>query len=171
MKFLKLDEILLIMIFSISVLTSAQSQTIQSLDIEIVENYLEAAFSKNYEAQKSLMHPNIIDYHPTVLEKPANGKNTLIQGWKDTVKSMDSVRYTSHGIGGLAIKEGEHKGNWIVTIGEVTSYFKGNKTPINSQMVGMYRIDNGLIKEVRNYGNLLDIYLQLGFTLQPSKTN
>ena len=39
--------------------------------IKIVQNYLDAAFSKDTDTQMSLMSVEIIDYHPTVLAPPA----------------------------------------------------------------------------------------------------
>ena len=49
-------------------------------DIAIVKEYLEAAFDKQYQVQASYLHPDIIDYHPTILAPPAKGKEALING-------------------------------------------------------------------------------------------
>ena len=137
--------------------------------IRIVQQYLEHAFNEEHEQQKALIHLDIIDYHPTVLMEPARGREELIKGWKKTTESMDFVTYKSSGIGILNITDGELEGEWVVTIGTISSNFKGVETAVLSQMVGCYKVENGLITEIRNFGNIMDIYQQLGYTLAPPK--
>ena len=137
--------------------------------IQIVKQYLEHAFNEEHDGQKALMHPDIIDYHPTILQEAARGRGELIKGWQETTKSMESVSYKNAGIGILNIIEGELVGEWVVTNGTITSNFMGMESAVISQMVGFYKVENGLITEVRNFGNILDIYQQLGYTLTAPK--
>ena len=162
-------------IFTISILICSQffllgqSEKSDNTKIQVVNDYLNYAFNEELEKQKSLMHPDIIDYHPTVLIEPAKGREELIKGWQGTTAAMDSVTYKNIGVGILTIPKGGLSGEWVVTTGILTSKFKGIETPVSSQMVGFYKVEDGLIKEVRNFGNILDIYQQLGYTLAPPK--
>ena len=87
----------------------AQSPNADDNKIQVVTAYLAAAFKGDYEKQKQLMHPEIVDYHPTVLLPPARGKEELIKGWMDSVEPMDSVIYTRQGIGMTTLDGGVNK--------------------------------------------------------------
>jgi len=147
----------------------ARNEVSDSTKTELVEAYLHYAFTEQYEKQGELMHPQIVDYHPTVLQNPARGRQELIKGWRETRESLSSASYEMSGIGELLITDGDMSGKWIVTTGILKTKFRGSDKQLRSHMVGFYKIEGGLIKEVRNYGNLLDIYLQMGYTLLPSR--
>ena len=138
-------------------------------EVAIVKEYLKAAFDKQYQIQASYMHPDIIDYHPTILAPPAKGKEALINGWKQSVEPMDSVKYHRKGLGTTDFYEGDLTGKWVFEAGLVEAKFKGMNKWVSFQMVGLYRIEDNLIIEVHNYGNLLDMYQQMGYTLVPPK--
>jgi len=137
--------------------------------MDIIKNYLEAAFNKEYQVQASYMPPEIIDFHPTILAPPARGKEALINGWKQSVEPMDSVKYHREGLGITDFHEGELTGNWVIEAGLVEAKFKGMTEWVKFQMVGLYKLEDGLIVEVRNFGNLLDMYQQMAYTLVPPK--
>ena len=148
--------------FLISIGAFAQTSTEK---IEIVQNYLDAAFSKDTNTQMSLMSEEIIDYHPTVLAPPAKGKEELIMGWNNTMNPLDSVVYSRTGSGIVELQDGEFQGEWVLETGMVKMKFPGVEKWIELQMVGLYQVENGLITVVRNFGNMLDLYQQMGYTL------
>ena len=147
----------------------SQSINLENNKVQVVKDYLQAAFNKDYSRQKTFMHQDIVDYHPTVLSPPAKGKEELINGWKNTMQSMDSIIYIRKGIGIVSFMEGELLGEWVVESGLVKSKFQGVEQWVEFQMTGLYKVESGLIKEVHNFGNTLDIYQQLGYSLEPPK--
>jgi len=160
MVFYYLISILLLFPLSIIAQTSEQK-------IDIVQSYLDAAFQKDIETQRSHMSEQIIDYHPTILAAPAKGIDELLMGWNNTMQPLDSVNYERTGSGLVRLTDGVLYGEWVLETGMVHMKFPNTKEWIKMQMVGLYKIEKGKIIEVRNFGNMMDLYQQMGYTLTP----
>jgi hypothetical protein len=149
-------------------LISAHSQA-QNKDerIVIVQKYLDAAFKKDIDTQRLLLDDHVIDYHPTVLASPSRGKNELLMGWNNMMQPLDSISYERTGTGLVDLQDGDFSGEWVLETGLVHMKPTGSNEWIKVQMIGIYLVENRKIREVRNFGNMLDLYQQMGYSLTP----
>lgn len=165
-------NLLLCWIFTLSIFTSyAQIEASENKKITTTKAYLESAFAGNHKLQETFMHPQIIDYHPTVLLNPSKGKERVIKDWKNSLSTFKSVEYKIISIG-LCEFDGDLTGEWVVVYGIINANVEGITKSISYQLTSFYKLENNLIREVRNFGNIMDVYTQMGYKIQaPTKIN
>ncbi len=160
--------ILILVLLTVKTSVQAQSQTFEDQKINVVNEYLKAAFLGDTVAQSKWLHPEVVDYHTTILRAPSMGKKELIEGWRQSLQLFETIEYqkTSTGLCNLT---GFLNGEWVVTYGMVKGKSSTMEKGISYQMTGFYKVENGLIMEIRNFGDSFDIYSKLGYTVNPPK--
>ncbi len=111
------------------------------------------------------MDDNIVDHHPTVLAAPTRGSDELLESLKTSIQLFDTVTYEQIGGGIVNMDRGYLTGDWVFDAKEIKARSAINGTWIKFHMTGVYKIENKKIVEVHNYGNILDIYRQMGYEL------
>jgi hypothetical protein len=138
--------------------------------LAIAKKYMEAVETKNVAIMDSLLADNYIGYGPSVND--STNKADAINSWKFNADNLyESIKYTRHKEIAVSVKEGEALGDWVLNWAYLTIKYKDGRGPVNLWVNAAYRIENGKIVSSRTFYNEADVLRQLGYTIEPPKSN
>ncbi len=161
---------ILITIFGLGLVSCSNPNAARDKEnLALVNNYVRAVESMDFEAMDKYLADDYIGYGPsygdTIYKKQA------LESWKYNVENLyKSIRYTREKMAPVTIQEGGNKGEWVGVWSELKIVYKsGSEVAIwaNSD----YLVENGKIKRSFTFYNEADALRQLGYIIVPADSN
>jgi hypothetical protein len=146
--------------------TSA-SEKLGEQNLAVGRKYMEAVETQNVALMDSLLADNYMGYGPSVGD--SINKADAIANFKYNVENLyASLKYSRHKEIAVSEKEGEVKGDWVLTWVYLEIKYKDGRGPVYAWVNIVYRLENGKIVHSRTFYNEADVLRQLGYKFVPA---
>jgi len=133
-------------------------------NVALIEKYVKAVESKDYEIMESLLSDDYIGLGPSY--RDSTGKADALENWKYNIENLyESIKYERSRNAAVAIPDGENKGEWVSNWGELNIVYKDGSGPITIWANTVYEIQNGKIIKSYTFYNEADALRQLGYRI------
>jgi len=140
----------------------ACSSSNHSENISIVEKYVKSVENLDYNTMESLLADDYLGLGPSAND--TIGKVAALENWKINVENLyQKIQYTRSQFAGIAVEEGENKGDWVSNWAELIIEYKNNKGTAKIWANSIYKIENGKIVKSYTFYNEADVLRQLGY--------
>ena len=147
---------LLIAILILPLLVSCSVNTKSKNDIAIVEKYVKAVESMDFDVMESLLDANYIGLGPSFSD--SIGKEQAIINWKYNIENLyESIKYERAFAAPVHIKEGYNKGDWVSGWSELHITYKSGESVVIWANTA-YKIENDKIVNLDMYLSILINY-------------
>jgi steroid delta-isomerase-like uncharacterized protein len=137
---------------------------------DILRKHLEAFANNDWTTYKSILTDDAV-YDEEATQRVAKGPDQivkLVQGWKNAFPDLKATIKHTVATGDAVVTEieweGTHKGTLQGPMGQIAATGKRGKVAA----VQVVRFDNGKIREVRHYFDLMTVLAQLGVSPRPA---
>ena len=135
-------------------------------NIDIVEQYLEAVETRDYDAMEVLLADNYLGLGPYVGDTV--NRQQALENWKWTSENLyESVDYEFSELLPASIEEGPAAGDWVSNWTYVTTNYQDGSGPVSIWVNAVYKIENSKIASSRTFYNVADAMGQLGYRILP----
>jgi len=155
----KLFIILLISVFFIGCIND-QKNTEQN--VLLIEKYVDAVETENYNVMSSLLDDNYIGLGPSIND--SIGKEEALANWKTNMEELyDKIEYQKSRNVAINITSGENQGEWVSTWAQLEITYKGDIGSVTIWANTIYQIKNNQIVKSSTFYNEADALRQLGY--------
>lgn len=162
MKYTMISLILLTAVVSCTPAGSDNSEA----NLAVVQQYLDAVSSQNYDAMASILADDYMGLGPSVGDTIR--KEAAIESWKYNSENVyESVVYERSQMLPANISEGPAAGEWVSNWTYLTIIYKDGRGPVNVWVNAVYKIEDGKIARSRTFYNEADVLAQLGYRVFP----
>jgi hypothetical protein len=155
----KLFIVLFISIFFIGCSTD-QKNTEQN--VLLIEKYVDAVETENYDVMSSLLDDNYIGLGPSIND--SIGKVEAIVNWKTNMDELyDKIEYQKSRNVAINITSGDNQGEWVSTWAQMEITYKGDIGSVIIWANTIYQIKNNKIVKSSTFYNEADALRQLGY--------
>ncbi len=151
-----------LIISALSVFMSCNQATNNNeANIAVVEKYIKAVETENYEAMSALLDENYLGLGPSISD--STGREAALASWKENVANLyDNIVYERSQTAPISIKEGDNQGEWIANFAQLKITYK-DKTSVVIWANTNYKVENGKIVRSFTFYNEADALRQLGY--------
>jgi len=147
----------------IAILLASCTNTSQNLaNIELIEKYIKAVETEDYETMESLLAENYLGLGPSYgdsIRKPV-----ALGNWKDNITNLyESISYNKSRNISVNVPDGENKGEWVSNWAELNIKYKDGRGEVTTWANTIYKIENEKIIESITFYNEADVLRQLGY--------
>lgn len=155
----KLFIVLLISIF-FSGCSNYQQNTEQN--VLLIEKYVNAVETENYEVMSNLLDDNYIGLGPSFND--SIGKVEALSNWKTNIEELyDKIEYQRSRNVAITITSGENQGHWVSSWAQLKITYKGDVGSVTIWANTIYQIENNKIIRSSTFYNEADALRQLGY--------
>jgi len=155
----KLFIILLISVFFIGCIND-QKNTEQN--VLLIEKYVDAVETENYNVMSSLLDDNYIGLGPSIND--SIGKEEALANWKTNMEELyDKIEYQKSRNVAINITSGYNQGEWVSTWAQLEITYKGDIGSVTIWANTIYQIKNNKIVKSSTFYNEADALRQLGY--------
>jgi len=131
-------------------------------NLKVVQQYIEAVESLDYDAMGSFLDENYMGYGPSYGD--SINKTQAVAGWKKSAESLyEHIKYNKSRNIAVSVPDGENKGDWVSNWAELHIKYKDNLGEVNLWANTVYKIENGKIVKTITFYNEADALEQLGY--------
>jgi hypothetical protein len=131
-------------------------------NIAIIEKYVQAVESEDYETMSSLLADNYLGLGPSHTDTIA--KEAALESWKINIENLyETIKYNRSRTMAVKVPDGENKGEWVSNWAELDILYKGDKGQVTIWANTIYEIENGKIVKSYTFYNEADALRQLGY--------
>ena len=154
----KLIYLLIAMLFVVSCSQGIQNTT---KNIAVVEEYIKAVESLDYDKMELLLADNYQGLGPSYGDSIS--KVQALESWKYNVENLyEKISYNRGQVAPVRIQEGPNKGDWVSSWAELKITYKdGEKVTIWANTA--YKVENEKIVKTFTFYNEADALRQLGY--------
>jgi hypothetical protein len=154
----KLFILLLISIFFIGC-SNDQKNTEQN--VLLIEKYVDAVETENYDEMSSLLVENYMGYGPSINDSLT--KVDALANWKtNSAKLYEKIQYQESRNIGINITSGKNQGEWVSTWAQLEIAYKEERGSVVIWANTIYLIENSKILKSYTFYNEADVLEQLG---------
>ena len=155
----KLSIVLLIPIFFIGCSNDQKNTEQNAL---LIEDYVKAVETEDYDLMSSLLHENYMGYGPSINDSLT--KVEALANWKvNSDKLYEKIQYQESRNIGINITSGKNQGEWVSTWAQLEITYKGEKGSVVLWANTIYLIENSKILKSYTFYNEADVLKQLGY--------
>lgn len=130
-------------------------------NIDIVDKYVNAVESLDFEVMESLLDDDYIGLGPSYND--SIGKEQAVLNWKYNIENLyESIKYNRMQLAPVKIEEGYNKGEWVSGWSELNITYKSGESVVIWANTA-YKIENGKIVKSFTFYNEADALEQLGY--------
>lgn len=156
-----MNKIIYVVIFFLFV-SCGQEEYDAKGNLAIVQNYVQAVESMDYEIMASLLSDEYLGLGPSYGDSIR--KNEAVENWKYSSQNLyKSIKYDRSRNAAIFVADGDDKGEWVSNWAELTINYQWTDTPVTLWANSIYKIENGKIIKSYTFYNEADAYRQLGF--------
>ena len=131
-------------------------------NILLIEKYVSAVETENYEEMSSLLDDNYIGLGPSIND--SIGKTEALANWKTNTENLyDKIEYQRSRIVAINITSGENQGEWVSSWAQLKITYKGDEGSVTIWANTIYQIENNKIVRSSTFYNEADALRQLGY--------
>lgn len=131
-------------------------------NLALVERYVKAVESKNYEVMDSMLAENYLGLGPS--HGDSTNRTAALENWKHNIETLyENIKYNKSRNVAVTIADGENKGEWVSNWAELDILYKGDKGEVTIWANTIYQIENGKIVKSFTFYNEADALRQLGY--------
>jgi hypothetical protein len=153
---------LFITVLATALLLSCSQQPSGSKNVELIDRYVEAVESLDYETMESLLSEDYIGLGPsfgdTIYKTEAIAN--LKRNFEDLYERIDYDRSRNLAV---TVPDGPDQGEWVSNWAELTVVYKIDKKKVKIWANSIYRIEQGKIVKSMTFYNEADVLEQLGY--------
>jgi len=155
----KLSIVLLIPIFFIGCSNDQKNTEQNAL---LIEEYVKAVETEDYNLMSSLLHENYMGYGPSINDSLT--KVEALANWKvNSDKLYEKIQYQESRNIGINITSGKNQGEWVSTWAQLEITYKGERGSVVLWANTIYLIENSKILKSYTFYNEADALRQLGY--------
>lgn len=153
---------LIIALLIIPVMVSCSMNNNHSREnLDIVNKYVKAVESLDFETMESLLDDNYIGLGPSYTD--SIGKEQAVLNWRYNVENLyESIKYNRAQVAPVTIHEGYNKGEWVSGWSELNITYKSGESVVIWANTA-YKIENEKIVKSFTFYNEADVLEQLGY--------
>lgn len=143
-------------------LAACGAKRIDQANLDLVENYIKAVETMDYETMESLLSDDYLGIGPS--HQDTIGKVNALRNWKDNIENLyEKVDYKRSRNFALTVLDGENRGRWISNWSELDITYQDDRGTVTLYTNTIYRIVDGKIVESVAFYNEADALRQLGY--------
>jgi hypothetical protein len=152
----------LILVLLLSFFTGCGKVDNSAKNIALVEKYVQAVQSKDFEGFSSALDDNYLGLGPSYgdsIRKPA-----AVANWKENITNLyENITYNKSRNAAFTITEGDNQGEWVSNWAELTITYKNEGGSVTIWANTIYQIENDKIVKSFTFYNEADALRQLGY--------
>jgi len=131
-------------------------------NVLLIEKYVDAVETENYNVMSSLLDDNYIGLGPSIND--SIGKVEALANWKTNMDELyDKIEYQKSRNVAINITSGENQGEWVSTWAQLEITYKGDIGSVTIWANTIYQIKNNQIVKSSTFYNEADALRQLGY--------
>jgi SnoaL-like domain len=152
---------IILAIFGIFLIGCAGNDNSQK-NVALIEKYIQAVESEDYETMASLLADNYVGLGPSHTD--TIGRTSALENWKNNVENLyETIKYNKSRTMAVNVPDGENKGEWVSNWAELDILYKGDKGEVTVWANTIYEISSGKIIKSYTFYNEADVLRQLGY--------
>lgn len=152
----------IIILFLITFFTSCGKADNSAKNIALIEKYVQAVQSKDFEGFSSALDDNYLGLGPSYgdsIHKPA-----ALANWKENITNLyENITYNKSRNAAFQITDGDNQGEWVSNWAELTITYKDGLGSVTIWANTIYQIENDKIVKSFTFYNEADALRQLGY--------
>lgn len=131
-------------------------------NVALVEKYIQAVESKDYETMASLLDDEYIGLGPSIAD--STGRDAALESWKYNIENLyENIEYQRSRNAAITIADGDNQGSWVANWAQLRITYKGDKGSVTIWANTNYQIENNKIIKSYTFYNEADALRQLGY--------
>lgn len=140
---------------------SSSNESKQAADLALVQNYVKAVESLDYDAMSDYLADSYLGLGPSYGD--STDKFQAVESWKFNSENLyKKIEHTKARYAHVTIPDGDAKGDWVLNWSELKITFKNEQT-IMIWANSNYQVENGKITKSLTVYNEADALRQLGY--------
>ena len=158
----KMKSIIIVLLTSIFFIGCNNYQKNAEKNVLLIEKYVEAVETENYNVMSSLLDDNYIGLGPSFND--SIGKVEALANWKANMEELyDKIEYQKSRNVAINITAGDNQGEWVSSWAQLEITYKGDIGSVIIWANTIYQIKNNKITKSSTFYNEADALRQLGY--------
>jgi len=158
----KMKSIIIFLLTSIFFIGCNNIQKNAERNVLLIEKYVQAVETVNYDLMSSLLDDNYIGLGPSFND--SIGKVEALANWKANMEKLyDKIEYQKSRNISIGITSGENQGEWVSSWAQLEITYKGDIGSVIIWANTIYQIKNNKIVKSSTFYNEADALRQLGY--------
>ena len=158
----KMKSIIIVLLTSIFFIGCNNYQKNAEKNVMLIEKYVEAVETENYNVMSSLLDDNYIGLGPSFND--SIGKVEALANWKANMEELyDKIEYQKSRNVAINITAGDNQGEWVSSWAQLEITYKGDIGSVIIWANTIYQIKNNKIIKSSTFYNEADALRQLGY--------
>jgi len=157
-----MKKLIIILLASVFLFGCESQQKSSDKNLALVEKYINAVESKNFEIMSSLLDDHYIGFGPSIND--SIGKEEALANWKTNMDQLyDNIEYQKSRNVAITITKGDNQGEWVSSWAQLEITYKGDIGSVTIWANTIYQIENNKIVKSTTFYNEADALRQLGY--------
>ena len=154
---------ILIIFIAFGILTGCnQSSATDAANVAVVEKYIQAVESEDYETMASLLDDSYLGLGPSIYD--SIGRSGALENWQENIANLyEKIEYQRSQIVPVTITTGDNKGDWVANWAQLQITYKDDRGPVTIWANTNYKVENNKIVRSFTFYNEADVLRQLGY--------
>ena len=157
-----MKSLLIVLLASIFLIGCNNHQKSTEKNALLIEEYVKAVETEDYDMMSSLLHENYMGYGPSINDSLS--KVEALANWQvNSDKLYEKIRYQASRNIGINITTGKNQGEWVSTWAQLEITYEGERGSVVIWANTIYLIENSKILKSYTFYNEADALKQLGY--------
>ena len=153
----------LVIILAFGILAGCdQSSATDAANVAVVEKYIQAVESEDYEIMASLLDEDYLGLGPSVYD--SIGKTMALKNWQENIANLyEKIEYQRSQLAPVTITSGDNRGAWVANWAQLQITYKDDRGSVIIWANTNYKVENNKIVKSYTFYNEADVLRQLGY--------
>jgi hypothetical protein len=139
-----------------------KSSGTDAANVAMVEKYIQAVESKDYETMASLLDDNYLGLGPSIYD--SIGKTAALENWQENIADLyEKIEYQRSQVAPVTITTGDNQGAWVANWAQLQITYKDDRGSVIIWANTNYKVENDKIVKSYTFYNEADVLRQLGY--------
>ena len=139
-----------------------RSSATDAANVAVVEKYIQAVESEDYEAMASLLADDYLGLGPSISDSV--GRSLALENWQENIANLyEKIEYQRSQIAPVTIATGDNQGSWVANWAQLEITYKDEKGSVIIWANTNYKVENNKIVKSFTFYNEADVLRQLGY--------
>lgn len=153
--------LLIVIVFGFLVACDQPSDT-DAANVAVVEKYIQAVESQDYETMASLLDDNYQGLGPSIYD--SIGKTVALKNWQENIANLyEKIEYQRSQVAPVMITTGDNQGAWVANWAQLQITYKDDRGSVIIWANTNYKVENNKIVKSYTFYNEADVLRQLGY--------
>lgn len=149
-------------IFLVFLISCSDVSTNTKKNVALVENYVTAVQSMDYNLMETYLSDDYLGYGPSVND--SIDKSGAVSSWKKNISELyEKIEYKKSRIMAVSVEDGPNKGEWVSNWAELEITYKDGGEVVKIMANTTYMIEGDEIIKSYTFYNEADALEQLGY--------